>query len=202
MKFYRKKILILAMAMILCGVCVLPWPRAAYAAPSAEPTKSTIADKLILQLGPDWAGVEFELVTDVGKYPGTIVVSEAGVLTLELSDSSTFILSCLNSQTAPPVPALQEPEEQTAAPVDPSGHFADSAQSGDPLTAHAHEAEQPSDDTTAQTPKPAEPADESQQGIPTLQLVLFIGGTVLCVGGLIIMYAMKKHREYDDDADE
>lgn len=202
MLLYRKKILILAMAMILCGVWVLPWPRAAYAAPSAEPTKSTIADKFILQLGPDWAGVEFELVTDVGKYPGTIVVSDAGVLTLELSDSSTFILSCLNSQTPPPVPALQEPEEQTAAPVDPSGHFADSAQSSDPPTVHEHEAEQTSNDTPAQTPKPAEPADESQQGIPTLQLVLFIGGTVLCVGGLIIMYAMKKHREYDDDADE
>ncbi len=85
MLLYRKKILILAMAMILCGVCVLPWPRAAYAAPSAEPTKSTIADKLILQLGPDWAGVEFELVTDVGKYPGTIVVDDAGVLTLKLA---------------------------------------------------------------------------------------------------------------------
>ena len=52
------------------------------------------------------------------------------------------------------------------------------------------------------TPKPAEPADEPQQGIPTLQLVLFIGGTVLCVGGLIVMYAMKKRREYDDDEDE
>ena len=86
--------------------------------------------------------------------------------------------------------------------MDPSGHFADSAQSGDPLTAHAHEAEQTSNDTPAQTLKPAEPADEPQQGIPTLQLVLFIGGTVLCVGGLIVMYAMKKRREYDDDEDE
>ena len=71
---YKKKMLILAMALIVCAVSILPWTQVAYATPDAEPTKTTIADKLILQLGPDWAGVEFELVTDVGKYPGTIVV--------------------------------------------------------------------------------------------------------------------------------
>lgn len=87
---YKKKMLILAMALIVCAVSILPWTQVAYATPDAEPTKTTIADKLILRLGPDWAGVEFELVTDVGKYPGTIVVDNTGVLALELSDSSTF----------------------------------------------------------------------------------------------------------------
>ena len=86
---YKKKMLILAMALIVCAVSILPWTQVAYATPDAKPTKTTIADKLILQLGPDWAGVEFELVTDVGKYPGTIVVDNTGVLALELSDSST-----------------------------------------------------------------------------------------------------------------
>lgn len=80
---YKKKMLILAMALIVCAVSILPWTQVAYATPDAEPTKTTIADKLILQLGPDWAGVEFELVTDVGKYPGTIVVDNTGVLALE-----------------------------------------------------------------------------------------------------------------------
>ena len=108
---YKKKMLILAMALIVCAVSILPWTQVAYATPDAEPTKTTIADKLMLQLGPDWAGVEFELVTDVGKYPGTIVVDNTGVLALELSDSSTFTLSCLNSKVTPPKPALQEPDE-------------------------------------------------------------------------------------------
>ena len=114
---YKKKMLILAMALIVCAVSILPWTQVAYATPDAEPTKTTIADKLILQLGPDWAGVEFELVTDVGKYPGTIVVDNTGVLALELSDSSTFTLSCLNSKVTPPKPALQEPDEQATEPI-------------------------------------------------------------------------------------
>ena len=54
---YKKKMLILAMALIVCAVSILPWTQVAYATPDAEPTKTTIADKLILQLGPNWAGV-------------------------------------------------------------------------------------------------------------------------------------------------
>ena len=84
---YKKKMLILAMALIVCAVSILPWTQVAYATPDAEPTKTTIADKLILRLGPNWAGVEFELSTDMGKYPGAIIVGDNGVLTLELADS-------------------------------------------------------------------------------------------------------------------
>ena len=105
---YKKKMLILAMALIVCAVSILPWTQVAYATPDAEPTKTTIADKLILQLGPNWAGVEFELSTDMGKYPGAIIVGDNGVLTLELADSSTYTLSCLNSRVTPPKPELQE----------------------------------------------------------------------------------------------
>ena len=98
---YKKKMLILAMALIVCAVSILPWTQVAYATPDAEPTKTTIADKLILRLGPNWAGVEFELSTDMGKYPGAIIVGDNGVLTLELADSSTYTLSCLNSRRRP-----------------------------------------------------------------------------------------------------
>ena len=45
---YKKKMLILAMALIVCAVSILPWTQVAYAAPDAEPTKTTITDKLIL----------------------------------------------------------------------------------------------------------------------------------------------------------
>ena len=38
------------------------------------------AEKLEIQLGTDWAGVEFQLKTDAGLYPGTVVVGQDGVL--------------------------------------------------------------------------------------------------------------------------
>ena len=193
---YKKKMLILAMALIVCAVSILPWTQVAYATPDAEPTKTTIADKLILQLGPDWAGVEFELVTDVGKYPGTIVVDNTGVLALELSDSSTFTLSCLNSKVTPPKPALQEPDEQATEPIKPHIFGAtDLVQPSEPAPANKNE-QHPTAELTKQPQMESEtPADESRQNIPTLQLVLFIGG-------LIVIRIVKKRREYDDEDDE
>ena len=196
--------LTLAIALIVCAVSILPWIRVAYAAPGAEPTKSTIADKLILQLGPDWAGVEFELVTDVGKYPGTIVVDNTGVLTLELSDSSTFMLSCLNSKATPPTPTLQElasdaEPEPTETPI---YNATDMVQPSVPVPETDKDPNQAADPTAQPQQEPAASTAESEQGIPTLQLVLFIGGAVLCVGGLIVMRVLKKRREYDDDDDE
>ncbi len=203
MILYKKKMLILAMALIVCAVSILPWTQVAYAAPGAEPTKSTIADKLILQLGPDWAGVEFELVTDVGKYPGTIVVDNTGVLTLELSDSSTFTLSCLNSKVALPEPTLQEPEAQAAEPTEtPIFGSTDLVQPSEPAPANDTEEDQTSEPAAEPQTETNAPAAESEKGIPALQLVLFIGGAVLCVGGLIVMRVLKKRREYDDDDDE
>ena len=63
--------------------------------------------QLTIQLGPEWAGVEFQLRTDAGVYPGTVVVDEFGVLSLEIGGSSTYELSCLGSPQAVPTP---EPE--------------------------------------------------------------------------------------------
>ena len=200
---YKKKMLILAMALIVCAVSILPWTQVAYATPDAEPTKTTIADKLMLQLGPDWAGVEFELVTDVGKYPGTIVVDNTGVLALELSDSSTFTLSCLNSKVTPPKPALQEPDEQATEPIKPPIFGAtDLVQPSESPQANNKNANQPDDSTAQPQAEQESPSVEPEQGIPTLQLVLFLGGAVLCVGGLVAMRVLKKHREYDDEDDE
>ena len=50
-------------------------------------------DQLVLQLGTRWAGVEFELRTDAGKFPVPVVVDETGVLTMDLGGSSTYTLS-------------------------------------------------------------------------------------------------------------
>lgn len=200
---YKKKMLILAMALIVCAVSILPWTQVAYATPDAEPTKTTIADKLILQLGPNWAGVEFELSTDMGKYPGAIIVGDNGVLTLELADSSTYTLSCLNSRVTPPKPELQESNVQAAESTEgPIYAATDLVQPSESPQANNKNANQPDDSTAQPQAEQESPSVEPEQGIPTLQLVLFLGGAVLCVGGLVAMRVLKKRREYDDEDDE
>ena len=63
--------------------------------------------QLDIQLGPSWKGVEFQLKTDVGLYPNTIIVDDNGVLHTELGGSNHYILTCLNSSTALPNPEQQ-----------------------------------------------------------------------------------------------
>lgn len=67
----------------------------------SEPTQ------LDIQLGPSWKGVEFQLKTDVGLYPNTIIVDDNGVLHTELGGSNHYILTCLNSSTSLPNPEQQ-----------------------------------------------------------------------------------------------
>lgn len=85
-------------------------------------------DQLVLQLGVRWAGVEFELRTDAGRFPIPVVVNESGVLTMDLGGSSTYTLSCMESSV--PVPSPEpEPEaephpESSPETGEPSGSSA------------------------------------------------------------------------------
>ncbi|MCL2343140.1 MAG: hypothetical protein FWC62_04465 [Firmicutes bacterium] len=135
-------------------------------------------DKLILQLGPEWAGVEFELKTDAGVFPVPVVVDETGVLRMDLGGSKTYTLSCLASPVAVPNP---NPTVGTAAPVSsPSPTPAVSTGSGN---------------TTE--------ADQKRPGIPTGTLVLFLLGFVAAVGGLLTMrYFKRRHNSYDRDGED
>ena len=66
------------------------------------------AQKLEIQLGTEWAGVEFMLRTDAGIYPGAIPVDETGLLSLEIGGSKSYILSCVQSSVdIPNVTLLQ-----------------------------------------------------------------------------------------------
>ena len=78
-------------------------------------------EQLEIQLGPDWAGVEFRLRTDAGMYPGMIPVGDDGVLRLEIGGSSCYQLTCTGSAVPIPTPEpAPEPAPvascQTAAP--------------------------------------------------------------------------------------
>lgn len=78
------------------------------------------AEKLEIQFGEEWAGVEFQLKTDAGLYPRNIAVGDDGVLRLEIGGSKTYILSCLNSAVKTPKPSSNsdatESESDNEAP--------------------------------------------------------------------------------------
>jgi len=78
-----------------------------------ELTITPQADRLILQLGLDWAGVEFELRTDAGIFPVPVVVDSNGILSMDLGGSSIYILSNIHSSVAIPEPPLSSNIEET-----------------------------------------------------------------------------------------
>lgn len=107
----------LVMICILCFSVVPVW---------AEPqgtdgTEFQVAqpEQLEIQLGSEWAGVEFQMKTDAGLYPGTISVGQDGVLRLEIGGSKSYVLTCMNSATKTPSPTQapatteSQPEEKT-----------------------------------------------------------------------------------------
>lgn len=109
-------LLALVMMCILCFSVVPVW---------AEPqgtdgTELQVAqpEQLEIQLGAEWAGVEFQMKTDAGLYPGTIPVGQDGVLRLEIGGSKSYVLTCLNSAAKAPSPTQapatteSQPEEK------------------------------------------------------------------------------------------
>ena len=75
-------------------------------------------EQLEIQLGAEWAGVEFQLKTDAGLYPDTIPVGQDGVLRLEIGGSRSYVLTCLNSSEKAPSQA-QAPAATESQPEEP-----------------------------------------------------------------------------------
>ncbi len=177
LKWLRSILVLLALVSALCASTILV--SAAPQGTNGDELQVMQAEKLEIQLGVEWAGVEFQLKTDAGLYPGTVTVGTDGVLRLEIGGSSKYILTCLNSDTPAP-----EPDENTSG----------STQA--PATTESQSEGNAASDTEAGTV-----AD-----IPIAHLVVFIGGMVLAVGTLITLHVLKKRREvedgYDDDDDE
>lgn len=186
---------------------VMLFPVTASAAEGTDGTEMQVleAEQLEIQLGSDWAGVEFELKTDAGMYPGTIAVGEDGVLRMEIGGSSSYILTCLNSGVTVPEPAQasatdeEQPEDgqtemETVEQEDVGEASEDSA--ADP------EAVQEPGNPETEEPE-AEAQDNTIAGIPMVHIIVFAVGMVLAVGCLITMYVLKKRRENlaDDDDD-
>lgn len=163
---------ILLVLSLVCMLCFQISP--VYANPDESQLQVATPAQLEIQLGSDWSGVEFELKTDAGLYPGTIVVGEDGVLRMEIGGSSSYILSCMNSGVAIPEP--------TQAPATTEGN----------------------ETTESKTQEPQEEAEEKNTvaGIPVLHIALFGGGLLLAVAALIGMRIVSKNRAVDADYEE
>ena len=155
---------------------------------------------LELQLGPEWAGVEFQLKTDTGTYPGVIVVGDDGILRTELGGSMNYTLSCLSSSIAAPspddtqTPATTEPDTGTVVPEETPAADEDAP------------ADNP-DNPDAEAVELAGEGEASISGIPVGHIILFGGGMLLAVGSLIAIRIVKKrstssNRRDDDEYDD
>ena len=176
MKLKAIKSILLCVAML----CILCFPVQVLAETKQGTTGDELqlmkAEKLEIQLGTDWAGVEFQLKTDAGLYPGTVKVGQDGVLRMEIGGSKSYIIPCMNS-------AVEVPEVTQA-----------------PATTET-ESEQNNSETNS-----AEEGSATVAGIPVLHIVLFGGGMVVAIGALIAMHVVKRRREsepvFDEDDDE
>lgn len=169
-------------ALVLALMCILTFPigvSAAAQGTNGDEMQVATPEKLEIHLGQEWAGVTFELTTDYGKYPDPIPVGEDGVLRLEIGGSSSYVLSCLSSETEAPAPDETVPSETI-----------------------------PSEEATAIKDKlvdieevdPTEPEEKS--GIPTAHIVMFGGGLVVAIGALIGISYFQKRRAAQSGSDE
>ena len=176
MKSKTIKYILLCIAML----CILCFPVQVLAETQQGTTGDELqlmeAEKLEIQLGTEWAGVEFQLKTDAGLYPGTVKVGQDGVLRMEIGGSKSYILTCMNSAVKVPEPT-QAPATTETNP-EQNNSETDSAEEGSATVA----------------------------GIPVLHIVLFAGGMVVAIGALIAMSVVKRRREddaaYEDEDDE
>ena len=171
---------ITSILLVLAMLCILCFPVQVLAETKQGTTGDELqlmeAEKLEIQLGTEWAGVEFQLKTDAGLYPGTVNVGQDGVLRMEIGGSKSYILTCMNSAVKVPEPT------QAPATTEPN-------------------TEQNNSETDT-----AEEGNATVAGIPVLHIVLFAGGMVVAIGALIAMHVVKRRREsepvYDEDDDE
>ena len=177
-----KSIIIKSALLIGALLCILCFPVQVLSEPQQGTEGNELqlieADTLEIQLGTDWANVEFQLKTDAGLYPDTIIVGQDGILRMEIGGSKSYVLSCMNSTIKVPEPSTQVSATTETKPINNNSET-----------------------------KTAEISDRSTAtNIPILHIILFVGGMVAAIGVLITMHIAKKRREadlvYNDDEDE
>lgn len=178
------KRLIGACTAIIC--CLLLSIGIVYADTDGTEMQVEQPSQLEIQLGPEWSGVEFELRTDAGVYPGVITVDETGVLSMEIGGSSSYILSCMSSTVAVP-----SPEENQAPAANESGTELTETETGS------------NTDTPLESDRDATRQETKVGGIPIKHLVLFGVGLCCTIGALVALRVVKSRgHSYEDDNDD
>lgn len=194
-KIVKAVLLVLSLVCILC--CRVQPTYAMQQGTNGDELQVAEPEQLVIQLGESWAGVEFELKTDAGIYPGTITVGEDGVLRLEIGGSKNYTLSCLNSSVQVPDPVDQD--LQTTEPQENEVEH-----QTDPETTPSEAPSVP--DPTESVDVPTDPDQTTDAGIPTTHVVIFVVGLVVAIGILIALkYLPKRHTAstvYEDDDEE
>ena len=187
-----KSKIIKSVALVLSLICILCFPigvSAASQGTNGDEMQVATPEQLEIHLGQEWSGVTFELTTDYGKYPDPIPVGEDGVLRLEIGGSSSYVLSCLSSETEAPAPEETIPEETVPSETIPDE---DTTVSKDDLE-------------DIENVTPTEPSEDTGKvaGIPISHIVMFGGGLVIAIGALVGINFYQKRRESNrDDYDE
>ena len=181
-----------AIALIAALVCILCFPVPASAvSQGTDGTELQVLkpQNLEIHLGESWAGVEFELNTDAGKYPGVIPVGEDGVLRLEIGGSENYILNCLNSTVATPAPNESIPAGTEMSSESESGNDSPNMN-------------EESASSTEETVPVVASTEHAIAGIPIAHLTLFVGGLIVAAGTLTGIHISQKRRAAHVDYDE
>ena len=152
------------------------------------------AQKVEIQLGTNWTGVEFEMKTDAGMYPDAIPVGEDGILRFEVGGSESYILTCLNSYVAVPTP--EEAEETVPDNTGETG----TAAADETLATDVAPATDPEPDTT-ETTDPAEVTADAEL-VPMVYIVVAVVGIVLIAAALVYFIMSQKKNESGNDEDD
>lgn len=187
---------------------------------------------LEVQLGPAFAGTEFQFRTDTGIYPGLIQVGGDGVLRLEIGGSSHYILSCVSTGmtppgyipqpeiTSPPMSTPYMPDYQPAAQFEPvtqveSGvppNPGNQIDPGNPVQT-VQSTPLPVQQTQEEyVPEPAsceQPVEEiiyyeedAFPAVPMDYLLILIAGLLVCIAVLICLKLSSPKSSDDDDFDD
>ena len=173
-----KRLLPMILICILLASCLV-FPASAKEGTEGDELQVLQPEQLEIQLGAELAGAQFSLKTDAGMYPGTVVADANGTLKLEIGGSSSYVLTRLDAASAAPAAVLTDDPTQPVS-------------------------EMPTGEAETAVPEETVPAEPAQQDntIPTMHIVLFAGGTVLCIAFLVISFVLKRRRArdyYEDD---
>jgi len=159
--------------------------------------------RLILQLGPGWAGTQFELRTDAGMYPGTVVVSDTGLLQMDLGGSKTFTLSRVQGAAQQGNPAAVPVTNAAPAAVGTESTIA--ATPGDDVDLDAFLAALGTgvlSGTGLSAEQPTVQVEQVAHGVPIKHILILGGGIAAAVIALVVLSRLKKRRVDDDEEDD